>query len=123
MKKLPAILSPFSAAALIYGWFGVLSNSNTYSDILIPLVPSIAIFLIGVYGMFRSLCGSSNLRGGLSTLLNISLMSVIILTYGVGPIYLLATSPNLAMPAWWIALGSIFVIMWAMDAPRARNLT
>lgn len=106
LQKLYPLLSPLWAILIMSGWVGILTNSNVYCAVPVPMQIAAPIFLIGNYGIFRSIIEARHLGNDSQIIVNLSVLAIMTAGIGIAPILLMATSLNFQQVAWWIALAA-----------------
>lgn len=118
MRTFVLVVSPVSAIMVIYGWIGILSNTNVVRDALpmhialtIFAIGSIGIYQAGVYVQARSSFGEGMFRLAFGL---IYFMLIII-----APVYLLFTLvTSYAHYAFWVAILAYGATWFALLAPE-----
>jgi hypothetical protein len=120
MRNLTLISSPIAALMVIYGWLGIISNTNVVREaVSMPL--ALAIFLAGLFVIHRAGCYIQLDRGFGRGFEAAASGLVCVLLFFVGPIYLMFTLPTSHMnPVFWLAVAAYGAVWYAVFEPGTR---
>lgn len=118
MRTFVLVVSPVSAIMVMYGWIGILSNTNVVRDAL-PMHIALTIFAIGLIGIYRGGCYFQSHWNCGDGLFGIAFGLIYFMLIIIAPVYLLITLvTSYAHYAFWVAIVAYGATWFAMLAPE-----